>query len=301
MKDYVVFSINSNKKLAKDFAKFWNCQLGKVEVKKFADGEVLVKTLTDVSNKDVIIIESTAKKPNDYLFQILLLLDSVNRNNAKSVTLIIPYLGYSRQERVNYPNEPISCEVMAKLLETGKYDRLVTFDMHHPIIETFFSRGIKNAPTTEVFANYYFNYFKDNNIDLNDVVIVSPDHGANSRTDMLMFRMRGVKKVILEKVRPETDQVEHLELNGDVKGKTCIIFDDIISTGNTIVSATKLLKKNGAKRVLVGASHGVFAKGAVENIKAAGVDDIAITNTIEQDVPDTVKVLDILQLIIENI
>ena len=100
MKDYVVFSINSNKKLAKDFARFWNCQLGKIEVKKFADGEVLVKTLTDVSNKDVIIIESTAKKPNDYLFQILLLLDSINRNNAKSVTLIIPYLAAPRESKI---------------------------------------------------------------------------------------------------------------------------------------------------------------------------------------------------------
>ena len=301
MKDYVVFSISSNKKLAKDFAKFWNCQLGKVEIKKFADGEVLVKTLTDVTDKDVIIIESTAKKPNDCLMNILMLLDSINRNNAKSVTLFIPYLGYSRQERVNYPNEPISCEVMAKALETGKYDKLLTFDLHHPVIEKFFQRGIKNVPTAETFANYYFGYLKDNGISLNDVVIVSPDHGANARTDMLMFRMRGVKKVILEKVRPLLDQVEHLELTGDVKDKTCIIIDDIISTGNTIISATKLLKKSGAKHVLVGATHGVFAKGAVEAIKEAGVDDIAITNSIEQEVPDTVKVLDLLQLIIENI
>lgn len=301
MKDYVVFSISSNKKLAKDFAKFWNCQLGKVEVKKFADGEMLVKPLNDVTDKDVIIIESTAKKPNDCLMAILMLLDAVNRNNARSVTLVIPYLGYSRQERVNYPNEPISSQVMAKALETGKYDRLLTFDLHHPVIEKFFSRGIKDVPSAEVFANYYFGYLKDNAISLNDVVIVSPDHGANTRTDMLMFRMRGVKKAILEKVRPETDQVEHLELTGDVKDKTCIIYDDIMSTGNTIISATKLLKKNGAKHVLVGATHGVFAKGAVENILAAGVDDIAITNSIEQDVPDTVKVLDILQLIIENI
>ena len=301
MKDYVVFSINSNKKLAKDFAKFWNCPLGKVEVKKFADGEVLVRTLTDVKDKDVIIFESTAKKPNDYLFEILMLLDSINRNNAKSVTLIIPYLGYSRQERVNNPNEPISCEIMAKVLETGKYSRLLTFDLHHPVIESFFSRGIKNVPTTELFANYYFGYLKDNGINLKDVVIVSPDHGSNTRTDNLMFRMRSVKKVILEKVRPSTDQVEHLELTGDVKDKTCIILDDIISTGNTIVSAANLLKKNGAKKVLVGATHGVFAKGAVESIKAAGVDDIVITNSIEQEVPDTVKVLDILQLILENI
>ena len=301
MKDYVAFSISSNKKLAKDFAKFWNCQLGKVEVKKFADGEILVKTLTDVTDKDVIIIESTAKKPNDCLMNILMLLDSINRNNAKSVTLFIPYLGYSRQERVNYPNEPISCEVMAKALETGKYDKLLTFDLHHPVIEKFFQRGIKNIPTAETFANYYFGYLKNNCISLNDVVIVSPDHGANARTDMLMFRMRGVKKVILEKVRPLPDQVEHLELTGDVKDKTCIILDDIISTGNTIISATKLLKKSGAKHVLVGATHGVFAKGAVEAIKEAGVDDIAITNSIEQEVPDTVKVLDLLQLIIENI
>ena len=301
MKDYLVFSINSNKKLAKDFAKFWNCQLGKIEVKKFADGEVLVKPLTDVKDKDVIIIESTAKKPNDCLFEILLLLDSIHRNNAKSVTLIIPYLGYSRQERVNYPNEPISCEVMAKLLETGHYDRLLTFDMHHHVIESFFSRGIKNVPTADIFANYYLGYLREHGIPLSEVLIVSPDHGANSRTDMLMFTMRGVKKAILEKVRPEADQVEHLELNGDVKGKTCIIYDDIISTGNTIVSATKLLKKNGAAHVLVGASHGVFAKGAVENIKKAGVDDLAITNTIEQEVPEGVKLLDVLQLIIENI
>ena len=161
MKDYVVFSISSNKQLAKDFAKFWNCQFGKVEVKKFADGEVLVKPLTNVENKDIIVIESTAKKPNDHIFQILMLLDSIKRNNAKSVTLIIPYLGYSRQERINYPNEPISCEVMAKVLETSKYDKLMSLDLHHPVIESFFSRGIKNIPTTEIFANYYFSYLKD--------------------------------------------------------------------------------------------------------------------------------------------
>ncbi len=301
MKDYVVFSISSNKKLAKDFAKFWNCQLGKADMKKFADGEMLVQALTDVKDKDVIIIESTVKKPNDCLMNILMLLDSINRNNAKSVTLFIPYLGYSRQERVNKPNEPISCEVMAKTLETGKYDKLLTFDIHHPIIESFFKRGIKSIPTTQIFAKYYSNYLKENNINLNDVIIVSPDHGANYRTDMLMFRMRGVKKVILEKVRPSKDQASHLELTGDVKGKTCIILDDIISTGNTIASATRLLKSNGAKRVLVGATHGIFAKNAVETIKEAGVDDIAVTNSVEQEVPDTVKVLDLLQLIIENI
>ena len=301
MKDYIVFSIGSNKQLAKDFAKFWNCQLGKVEIKKFADGEMLVKPLTSVDNKDVIIIESTAKKPNDHIFQILMLLDSIQRSNARSVTLIIPYLGYSRQERINYPNEPISCEIMAKVLETAQYDKLMSLDLHHPVIESFFKKGIKNIPTTEIFANYYLTYLRDNGYSTEDVVIVSPDHGSNFRADSLVFRLRGAKKVILEKARPEPDLVEHLEINGDVKGKVCIIIDDIISTGNTITSSTKLLYKAGAKEVLVGATHGVFSGDAIEKMKSAGVKDIAVTNSIEQGKIEGVTMLDILQLIIENI
>ena len=301
MKDYVVFTISSNKQTAKDFAKLWNCQLGKVSVKKFADGEVLVKTLTDVKDKDVIIVESTAKKANDIIFEILMLLDSVNRCGARSVLLIIPYLGYSRQERVNYPNEPISCAVMAKLLETGNYNSLLSFDLHHPIIESFFTRGIKNIPTTKLFVDYYNDYLKDNNIKMKDVVVVSPDHGSNSRADMLVFGLRGSKKVILDKIRPEPDQVEHLEVSGEVKDKVCIIIDDIISTGNTIASSAKLLYKKGAKAVLVGATHGVFAKGSVELIKKAGVKDIVVTNTIEQNNGEDVKTLDIVGLILESI
>lgn len=301
MKDYVVFSIGSNKQTAKDFAKFWNCQLGKVEVKKFADGEMLVKPLTNVEDKDVIVIESTAKKPNDHIMQILMLLDSIKRGNARSVLLIIPYLGYSRQERINYPNEPISCEVMAKVLETAQYDKLISFDLHHPIIETFFTRGIKNIPTTEIFTNYYSSYLKDNNYDSKDVVVVSPDHGSNYRADSLVFRLRGSNKIILDKVRPEPDLVEHLEVNDDVKDKVCIIIDDIISTGNTIASSAKLLYKAGAKAVLVGATHGVFSGDAIEKMKKAGIKDIAVTNTIEQGKVEGITVLDILPLIIENI
>ena len=210
-------------------------------------------------------------------------------------------LGYSRQERINYPNEPISCEIMAKVLETAQYDKLMSLDLHHPVIETFFSRGIKNIPTTEIFANYYLSYLKDNNLSGEDVVIVSPDHGSNFRADSLVFRIRGSKKVILDKVRPEPDLVEHLKISGDVKGKVCIIIDDIISTGNTIASSAKLLYKAGAKAVLVGATHGVFSGDAIEIMKDAGVKDIAVTNSIEQGKMEGITILDILQLIIENI
>ena len=190
---------------------------------------------------------------------------------------------------------------MAKVLETAQYDKLISFDLHHPIIETFFTRGIKNIPTTEIFTNYYSSYLKDNNYDSKDVVVVSPDHGSNYRADSLVFRLRGSNKIILDKVRPEPDLVEHLEVNDDVKDKVCIIIDDIISTGNTIASSAKLLYKAGAKAVLVGATHGVFSGDAIEKMKKAGIKDIAVTNTIEQGKVEGITVLDILPLIIENI
>ena len=123
MKDYVVFSIGSNKQLAKDFAKFWNCQMGKVSVKRFSDGEVSIRPLTDTKDKDVIIIESTAKKPHDHIFEILLLLDAINGSQARSIVLVIPYLAYARKLRASDPNEPIGYQVMTKVLETGKYEK----------------------------------------------------------------------------------------------------------------------------------------------------------------------------------
>ena len=190
---------------------------------------------------------------------------------------------------------------MAKVLETGQYDELYTIDLHNDSIKSFFSRGINNLTTTELFTTYYKDYLKKNEIKGSEVMIVAPDHGSSKRADMLVFGIRGAKKVILNKLRPKADEVEHLSLDVDVKDKVCIILDDIISTGKTIVSAAKLLKKAGAKRILVAATHGVFAKTSLEDIFKAGVKDIVITNTIEQELPKKVHVLDILQLIMKEL
>lgn len=297
MKDYVVFSLGSNKQLAKDFAKFWNCQLGKISLKRFSDGEVSIRPISDVKDKDIIIIESTAKKPHDHLFEILLLLDSFSGCNVKSITLIIPYLAYARKQRASDPDEPIGYRVFAKTLETGQYDKLMTFDLHHPEIETSFTRGMKNISTTEIFANYYNNYFKDNGIKGNEVVVISPNRSSTFRADSLMFRINGARKVTLEKNKSNNT----LKVCGDVKNKVCIIADDLISTGNTIVATTKALHNAGAKDVMVAATHGAFVGDAIKNIQKAGVKDIAITNTIEQGKIEGVTILDVLPLIIENI
>ncbi len=298
MNDYIVFSIGSNKQLAKDFAKFWNCQLGKLSIKRYSDGEVSIRPITDVKDKDVIIIESTAKKPHDHLFEIMLALDSFNGAQVRSILLIIPYLAYARKVRASDPNEPIGYQVMTKILETGNYKKLMTFDLHHPAIEKSFTKEIKNVSTTDIFSNYYKKYLKDHKIKGSEVAIISPNLSSNFRADSMRFSINGSKKVSLERIKGDTDTIQ---IHGDVKDKVCIIIDDIISTGNTVALSAKALYKAGAKAVLVGATHGAFAGDAIKIIKQAGVKDIAITNTIEQGAIEGVTILDILPLIIENI
>ena len=298
MKDYVVFSIGSNKQLAKDFAKFWNCQLGKLSVKRYPDGEVSIRPLTDVKGKDIIIIESTAKKPHDRFFEILLLMDVLNNLQVRSILLIIPYLAYARKVRAIDPSEPIGYQVMAKVLETGNYEQLMTFDLHHPEIVSSFTKEIKNISTSDIFTNYYRNYLKDNGYKGSDAVIIAPNRSSNFRADSLLFGLTGSKKITLEKIKGEKEQIK---INGDVKGKICIIIDDMISTGNTVASSAKTLLKAGAKEVVVGATHGAFVGDAIEMIKKSGIKNIAITNTIEQGKIEGVTILDILPLIIENI
>ena len=293
MKDLVIFSLVSNKRLAKRIAKKYHAELGEVSIDRFKDGEILVKTLTDCKGKDVIIVESTAIKAHERIFELLLLVDSIKRTGSKSIKLYIPYFGYSRQERVSWINEPISCEVVAKILDTAKVDEILTFDLHHPDIEKFFKTKFTSIPTTHLFANYYRKYLKKENINISDVVIVSPDHGANTRADALVTALPGTKKVILNKHRNAPNYVEYMEVEDDVHNKVCIIIDDIIDTGGTIEYAAKLLLEQGARAVLVGASHAVLSNKNFEKVLDTCVKDLVFTNTIEKRMPRRIHVLDI--------
>lgn len=297
MSDFVIFSLLSNRRLVKRIAKKYNAQLGEVSIDHFKDGEVLVKTLTDCKDKDVVIFESTAIKAHERLFELLLLVDSIKRTGSKSIKLFIPYFGYSRQERVSWINEPISCEVVAKILDTAEVDEILTFDLHHPDIEKFFKTKFTSLPTTSLFAKYYKDYLKRKKININDVVIVSPDHGANTRADALVKELPGTKKVILSKIRTAPNYAEHLQFEDDVKNKTCIIIDDIIDTGGTIISASKLLFEHGAKSILVGASHPVLSNKSIDILLESKIDDLVFTNTIEKRLPKEISILDISKII----
>ena len=298
MEKYIVFSLQSNQEVAKKVAAKFNAELGVVSIDKFADGEVLVKTLSDVKDKHAVIIESTAVNAHETLFMLLLLVDSIKRSEAKSVKLYIPYFGYSRQERVSWFNEPVSCEVVARILDTAKVDEILTFDLHHSDIENFFETKFISLPTTKLFKDYYLEYFKKHNIDSKDVVIVSPDHGSNTRADLLVKELEGTHKVILNKYRPKPNLAEHLEVDvAQVKDKICIIVDDIIDTGGTIISAADLLVRSGAKSVMVAASHGVFSPNSINKLMESPLDDIVITNSIEKRLPSNIHVTDISELI----
>ncbi len=300
--NYIVFSISGNKVLAAEVASALNGEVGRIYKKTFADGEIMVKSSSNVKDKDVVIVQSTSKNVNEELFGLLLLLDSVKRAGARSIKLFMPYFAYSRQERVSWINEPVSCEVVARLVDTADFDDLTCFDLHHPIIETFFKHPVKNKPTTSLFAKYYDEYIKKNNISRNDVVIVSPDHGSNNRSHMLAKELGDVEVVILDKVRPQPNRAEHLEIDGNrIKGKHCILIDDIIDTGRTITSATKLLFAKGAQKVLISATHAVLSKGCLSRLRKAKVSDIVVTNTIEKKLDSDIKVLDILPLVLEEI
>ena len=217
---------------------------------------------------------------------------------AKSLKLYIPYFGYSRQERVSWYNEPVSCEVVAKILDTAKVDAIYTLDIHHDIIQNFFQTPFYNVMTTSLFANYYKKLFKDIKVDYKDVVIVSPDHGSNIRSEALCKELPGSKLVILTKYRPKPNLAEHLQVKyEEVKNKHCVIIDDIIDTGGTIISASNLLMENDAKAVYVAGSHAVFSNRAVENLLNAPIEDIVVTNSIEKRLPRKIRVLDISTLI----
>lgn len=298
MKDLIVLTLISNKLVAKRVAKLLDAELGQATFDYFADGEVLVKTITDVKGKDVILVESTAKRAQERLFELLLLIDSIKRSGAKSLKVYIPYFGYSRQERVSWYNEPVSCEVVAKILDTAEVDEILTFDLHHHIIENFFKTPLANLPTTPLFAKYYQDFFMKKGIKYEDVVVVSPDHGSNERADALVKELPGSQKVILTKYRPKPNLAEHLKVETElIKDKYCVIIDDIIDTAGTIISAANLLMENDAKAVYVAGSHAVLSQRAIEKLLDAPIDDIVVTNTIEKRLPKQINVVDISPLI----
>ena len=271
------------------------------ELLKFSDGELCVELKAPVRGDDVIMVSSIAEPVNENLVKVLIATDTLKRASAKSITLISPYLGYSRQDRRAKPWQPVSARLVADVLETAGINRIITCDLHAAQIEGFYSIPIDNLPILQIMGNRWRREFSKG-IDVNDLVVVSPDAGGVTRARAFMNEALIPSMAAIIKHREKLNEVASMQLIGDVKGKIAIIIDDLVDTGGTLLKASLELKKLGAKKVYVFTTHGVLSGNAIEKISNSNdLDKLFITDTIDKTkeiINDKIEYIDISDILI---
>jgi ribose-phosphate pyrophosphokinase len=266
---------NSNKPLSQKIAKFLKTKLVNSSIRKFSDGEIYIEINENIRGNSIFIIQSISSPANDNLMELLLCIDALKRSSAKNITAVIPYFGYARQDRKVAPRTSISAKLVSNLITKAGADRVVTVDLHAGQIQGFFDIPVDNLFSTPIFAKHAKKNIKGKNI-----ICVAPDVGGTERARAL-GKILNVGLAIVDKRRPKPGQSQVMNVIGNVKGKTCIIVDDIIDSGGTIVNAAKALKDRGAKEVYVYITHGVLSGDAVEKIKKSVIKNLVITDTID--------------------
>jgi ribose-phosphate pyrophosphokinase len=265
----------SNTKLSKDICKQLKLKLVNTNIRRFADGEIYIEINENIRGNSVFVIQSTSNPANDNLMELLLVIDALKRSSAKNITAVIPYFGYARQDRKVAPRTSISAKVVANLITNAGASRVVTVDLHAGQIQGFFDMPVDNLFTTPLFAKYIKRKLNGKNL-----ICVSPDVGGVQRTRGLATRIKA-DLAIIDKRRPKPGKSQVMNIIGNVKGKTCIIVDDIIDSGGTIVNAVDALKKAGANEVYVFITHAVLSGEAVTKIKKSKIKKLIITDTID--------------------
>tara|TARA_X000000950_G_scaffold105619_1_gene133066 strand:- start:1570 stop:2502 length:933 start_codon:yes stop_codon:yes gene_type:complete len=266
---------NSNKVLSKNIAKYLKTKLVNSSIRKFADGEIYVELNENIRGNSIFIIQSISSPANDNLMELLLCIDALKRSSAKNITAVIPYFGYARQDRKVVPRTSISAKLVSNLITKAGADRVVTVDLHAGQIQGFFDIPVDNLFSTPIFARHAKKKIKSKKI-----ICVAPDVGGTERARALA-KLLNVGLAIVDKRRPKPGQSQVMNVIGDVTDQTCIIVDDIIDSGGTIVNAAKALKARGAKEVYVYITHGVLTGEAVKKIKNSVIKSLVITDTID--------------------
>ncbi len=283
----------SNQKLARDLALRLHVGYVETHITNFADSETRVQVAENVHQCDVIIVQSTVRPANDRLMELLLLIDAVKRANAKSVTAVLPYFGYSRQDRNSYPYAPVSAHLVVKLLEAAGVDNVVTIDLHTRTLERLFSIPIVNLDTASLVAPIIMGYSKP-------TVVVFPDTGSSVRTAEAIKRVSNVPMVVINKIRDLDNKINMAKVIGNVEGKNCLIIDDIIDSGETLYQGANLLMENGAVLVDAFVTHPVLSSEAKKLVQTSCIKKIYITDTIEaNNLPSKFHVLSVEPIIIE--
>ena len=266
---------NSNKHLSQKISKFLKNRLVNSNIRKFADGEIYIEINENIRGNSIFLIQSVSSPANDNLMELLLSIDALKRSSAKNITAVIPYFGYARQDRKVVPRTSISAKLVSNLIAKAGADRVVTVDLHSGQIQGFFDIPVDNLFATPIFARHIKKKLKKNNI-----ICVAPDVGGTARARAL-GKLLNVDLAIVDKRRPAPGKSEVMNVIGNVKNKTCILVDDIIDSGGTIVNAASELKKRGAKDVHVYVTHGVLSGNAVEKIKKSSIKNLVVTDTID--------------------
>jgi ribose-phosphate pyrophosphokinase len=269
-----LFALSSNVQLAQDIADYIGIPLSKCDVTHFADGEININIPETVRGHKVFVIQSTCNPVNEHIMELLIMIDALKRASAREVNVMIPYYGYSRQDRKVKARQPISAKLVANLLETAGTARVISMDLHAPQIQGFFDIPIDNFRSLPIISNYFLEK------NLSNVCVVSPDHGGVARArDMANILQAPI--AIIDKMRPEPNVAEVMNIIGRVKGKTCVIIDDMIDTGGSISAVSRALKEAGAEDIYVCCTHPLFSRNAAELLSEAPIKEVICTDTIE--------------------
>ena len=297
--DIKLFAGRSNMKLAEEIAEYLGTTVGPMIVKNFADGEIYVQVQESIRGDDVFIVQPVCNPVNENLMELLIIIDAFKRASAKSITAVIPYYGYARQDRKTSGREAITAKLVADLLTTAGADRILAMDLHTGQIQGFFNILVDHIYATNVLVDYV----KKLEIKKDDMVVVSPDMGGVARSRYFAKQM-DCPMAIIDKRRNRHNEAIAVNIIGDISDKTCVMFDDIIDTAGTICGAAQLLKEKGAKDVYVCATHPVFSGPALERLEKAPIKEVVVTNTIplnKENLPAKIKQLSVAPLLGEAI
>ena len=265
----------SNLKLSRDIASKLKLKLVNTNIKRFQDNEIYVEINENIRGNSIFVVQSTSNPANDNLMELLICIDALRRSSAKNITAVIPYFGYARQDRKVVPRTAISAKLVSNLITNAGANRILSVDLHAGQIQGFFDIPVDNLFATPIFARHI-----KKNIKTNNLICVAPDVGGVERTRALSRRIN-VGIAIIDKRRPTPGKSEVMNIVGDVENKICVIVDDIIDSGGTIVNAAKALKDKGAKEIYVYITHAVLSGSAVDKIKESQIKKLIITDTID--------------------
>ena len=293
--DLRIFTGNANPALAQLICNHLNTDLGKLHVGRFADGEVDVQLLESVRAHDCYIIQPTCPPVNENLMELLIMIDTFKRASAGKITAVVPYFGYARADRKSSPRVPITAKLASNLITKAGADRIMTLDLHAGQIQGFFDIPVDHLRARKVFLDYFAGF------DRNNLVVVSPDVGGVERARKFAARM-DAGLVIIDKRRPKPNEAVVYNVIGDVKGKTAIIFDDIVDTAGTLTTVAQTIKERGAKEIYAASTHGLLSRNAIERINNSAIEKLVITDSLPvRDLGSKVETLSVSYLLADAI